>query len=112
MKPQVGDHPQCCDDGRGGVTFTAGEDDKDGEYFEKWMIPLYVGGQCIHVEIKYCPWCGKALALGKLYDNYIRDPEALCQEFVRGVPKGAPFDCSGDGHYLCAECVVWNGERR
>lgn len=54
---------------------------------------------------------GKLSLPGRLYENNVRDPEAPCEEFERGIPNGTPHDCDGDGHYLCAECVAWNGGR-
>lgn len=40
----------------------------------------------------------------ELYMDGVRDPDAPCEEFVRGKP--GPFgDCETDGHYICDECV-------
>jgi hypothetical protein len=171
--PKPGDHPHCCENGKGAITFRAAEGDdprvRGDEGFAAWTIPFYAGGEmCLTTEIYFCPFCGRRLSgswsdgkeaverfvsllpkqlgdacgpnsdlrfiaealfaafiepierrleggklssPGRLYENNVRDPEAPCEEFERGIPNGTPHDCDGDGHYLCAECVAWNGGR-
>lgn len=45
-------------------------------------------------------------------DPGVRDPDAPCEHYEPGSPKGTPHDCDGDGHYLCERCVAWNGAKR
>lgn len=39
--------------------------------------------------------------LPRVGDEHVRDPEAPCEAFEKGKPKG---DCETDGHYMCREC--------
>lgn len=115
--PKPGDHPNCCENGKGTITFEAAEGDdprvRGDEGFAAWTIPFYMGGVCLSTEVHFCPFCGEKLSpRGRLFENGVRDPDAPCEEFERGIPKGTPHDCDGDGHYICAECVAWNGGHR
>ena len=42
-------------------------------------------------------------------DAGVRDPDFICREFEPGTP--GPGACESDGHYLCAECVHYVGDK-
>jgi hypothetical protein len=46
---------------------------------------------------------------GGLGEPGIRDPENECEEFDPGQPPARGGGCRGDGHYLCKECVHYEG---
>jgi len=80
MWPKPGDHPRCCENGGGAITFKAAEGKGDTEGFAAWTIPFYMGGTCLSTEIHFCPFCGRRLS------GSWRDGKEAVKRFKEALP--------------------------